>query len=78
MDKTIRNVARRSAIAVFFVMALMGWFCRQEPAVCAWRGVLGAAAMYLVVRIAGAIIVSVLIDAMAQNESQKIQQGDKT
>jgi hypothetical protein len=78
MDKTIRNIARRCAIAVFFIMALMGWFCHQDPAVCAWRGILGAAVMYLVVRAAGAIIVGVLIDAMAQSESQKIQRGDNT
>jgi hypothetical protein len=78
MDRTLRHIARRCAIAVFFLMALTGWLCGQEPAVCAWRGILGAAAMYLVVRTAAAIIIHVLIDAMAQSEARKTQLKDKS
>ena len=69
----MKNIAWRCAIAVFFLMTLTGWFCRQEPAVCAWRGILGAVAMYAVVRMAGAVIIGVLIDAMARSEAQKMQ-----
>ena len=63
----------QAAIAVFFLMTLTGWFCGQEPSVCAWRGIAGAAAMYAVVRMAGAIIIGVLIDTMARTEAQKMQ-----
>jgi hypothetical protein len=68
----MKNIAWRCAIAVFFLMTLTGWICGQEPAVCAWRGISGAVAMYAVVRIAGAIIINVIIDAMASSEAQKM------
>jgi hypothetical protein len=72
----MKNIAWRCAIAVFFVMTLTGWFCGQDPGVCTWRGIAGAVAMYAVVRIAGAIIINVLIDAMARSEAQKMQPGE--
>lgn len=69
----MKNIAWRCAISVFFLMTLTGWFCGQEPSVCAWRGIAGAVAMYAVVRMAGSIIIGVLIDAMARSEAQKMQ-----
>lgn len=73
MEKMFRNIAWRSAIVVFFLMGLVGWFCGQESAVCAWRGICGAVVMYAVVRVAGIIIFGVVIDAMARSEARKMQ-----
>jgi hypothetical protein len=71
MDKSFKNIAWRCAIAVFFLMTLTAWFYGQEPAVCAWRGISGAVVMYVVVRVAGAIIYGMIIDAMARSEAKK-------
>lgn len=73
MDKTFKNTAWRIAIAVFFLMAVTGWFYGQEPGDCAWRGICGATVMYVVVRVAGTIIYGIIIDAMARGEAKKLQ-----
>ncbi len=77
MDKTILRIARIAAIMAFFVMALAGWFCHGDPAVCAWRGIIGAIVMYTAVRIAGAMLVKIVIDAMVRDEMKKNNHGDK-
>jgi hypothetical protein len=73
MDKTLKNIAWRCTLAVFFLMTLVGWLCGQEPAVCAWRGLCGAVMMYVVVRVAGTIIFGIVIDAMARSEADKMR-----
>jgi|GEM_PF-528831 hypothetical protein len=78
MDKTIERYAKVIAIMVFFVMALAGWFYSNDPAVCAWRGFIGAIVMYAAVRIAGAVLTSMIINAAVQDELKKSSEGDKT
>jgi hypothetical protein len=78
MDKTIGKYAKIAAILVFFIMGLAGWFCRNEPAVCAWRGLIGAVVMYAAVRIAGAVLTSVIINAAVEDELKKNNDGDKS
>jgi hypothetical protein len=77
MDKTITKYAKMAAVLVFFVMGLAGWCCSNDPAVCAWRGLIGAIVMYVAVRIAGAILTSVIINAAVQDELKKNSAGDK-
>jgi hypothetical protein len=77
MDKTIQRIARIAAIMAFFVMALAGWFSHGDPAVCAWRSIIGAIVMYTAVRIAGAMLVKIVIDAMVRDEMKKNNHGDK-
>ena len=71
MDKTTRAIAIRLSVMLFFIMALTGWFCGHEPAVCAARAVIGAATLYLVVRIAGNLVVRMLIEAMAKDQARR-------
>ena len=78
MDRSILKTARLAAIMAFFVMALVGWFSHGDPAVCAWRGVIGAIVMYAAVRIAGAMFIKILIDAMVRDEMKKNNHGDKS
>ncbi len=76
MDKTILKIARIAAIMAFFIMALAGWFSQGDPAVCAWRGIIGAIVMYAAVRIAGAMLMKIIIDTMVREEMKKNNQGD--
>ncbi len=71
MDKTVKRIAAAAAIVLFFVMAFTGWFCGQEPAVCAWRAMLGAAAIYLTVSIAGNLVMRMLLEAIAQDQARR-------
>lgn len=77
MDKTILKYAKIGAVLVFFIMGLAGWFSKNDPAVCAWRGLIGAIVMYTVVRIAGAMFAHVIIDAAVNDELKKNNPGDK-
>jgi uncharacterized membrane protein len=74
MDKAIRRYAWVFAILVFFVMAVAGWFSHGDPAVCAWRGLMGGIVMYTVVRIAGAALLHILIETAVQEEVKKNNQ----
>lgn len=56
---------------LFFIMALTGWLCGLEPVVCAWRAFIGAITLYLVVRIAGNLVVRILLDAMARDQARR-------
>jgi len=77
MDKTINKYAKIGAILVFFVMGLAGWFCQNDAAICAWRGLIGAIVMYAIVRIAGAMFAHIIIDAAVQDELKKIDTGEQ-
>lgn len=77
MDNTVIRYAKIGAALVFFAMGLAGWVCQNEPAVCAWRGVIGAIVMYTVVRIAGAMFVHIVIDAAVEDELKRNNPGDK-
>jgi len=71
MDRTAKRIAAASAIALFFVMAIAGWLYGQDPAECAWRSMIGAAAIYLAVRVAGNLAIRILIEAMAQDQMRR-------
>jgi len=74
MDKATRAIAVRLSVLLFFIMALTGWLYGQEPVVCAWRAMIGATALYLVVRIAGNLVVRMLLEAMAQDQARRREQ----
>lgn len=72
MDKTTRAIAIRLSVLLFFIMALTGWCCGHEPAVCTARAVIGAATLYLIVRIAGNLVVRMLIETMADEQARRV------
>jgi hypothetical protein len=76
MDKTTRKIAVRLAVALFFVMALVGWISGHEPAEIARRAAIGAVALYLVAQIAGNLAMRVLLEAMARDQARRQQQGE--
>ena len=76
MDKTLRTIAVQLAALLFFVMALTGWLYGHAPVVCAQRAFIGAAALYLLVRIAGNLAVRILVEAMAQDQMRRRQKNN--
>jgi len=76
MDKTLRTIAVQLAALLFFVMALTGWLYGHAPGVCVRRAFIGAAAIYLVVRVAGNLAVRILVEAMAQDHIRRRQKNN--
>ena len=73
MDKITRSIAIRLAVVLFFVMGLVGWMSGHEPAVCAWRAFVGAFIIYLTLRVAGNLVVRMLLEAMARQQVRRDQ-----
>jgi len=76
MHKSIRSIAMRFALLMFFVMAVVGWFCGQSPPTCCRRAILGAIATYICISIAANMIVKIVINQMirsklAENQNTK-------
>jgi len=54
----------------FFALAIVGWFSDVPPLTCALRALAGAAAMYVVVRVAGRIVMNIMVDAVMRSLTQ--------
>ncbi len=67
MDKPIRQIAVCLAVLLFFLMAAAGWLSGHEPAVCTQRALVGAVVLYLATRVAGNLVMRILVQAMAQD-----------
>ena len=79
MNREIRTIAVQVAVLVLFVLAIVSWCYGCSPGKCAARAVLGAAVMYIMVTIAGHLIVRILLGAIVESklEKQKADQKGK-
>jgi uncharacterized membrane protein YuzA (DUF378 family) len=62
----MRHFATMTAVIGFFVLAFVGWFNEVDVFICGMRALGGAVALYLVVGLAGTIIVRIIADAAVQ------------
>ncbi|MCD6175911.1 MAG: hypothetical protein DRP56_01460 [Planctomycetota bacterium] len=72
-QKTIKQIAIRAAVLLFFVMAAVGWGCGLSPGTCSSRALLGACAAYILVRTAGQLVIRVLISALVDAQIKRCQ-----
>ena len=77
MERSVRSAAVQMAVLVFFAMAIAGWLWRCSPGACAARAFGGAVAMYIVVMIAGRLVVKIIIHAMVDNQMRKQAERNK-
>lgn len=74
----MNRIAIKIALAGFFALALVGWASELDVLTCATRALMGAAAVYLVTRIALGWLIGVLVRAMAQpSGSERRRDGSK-
>ncbi len=59
----IRQASIIMAVAGFFIVAIVGTVSGVEPHVCSIRALIGAAFMYVLGRLAGALAVRMMADA---------------
>lgn len=67
------------AVVGFFALALAGWVNGVSPYTCSVKAAAGAVAIYIVARIAGRLIASIVADAivrsMPRSPGNEEQQG---
>lgn len=66
-----RQLAITVAVVGAFALALVGWCSGLPPHTCAMRAAIGMVALYLMVRVAGRIIVAIIADAIVRNASDQ-------
>ena len=59
----MRQLSMMAAVIGFFALAFVGWFNGVPVFVCALRALCGAVAVYLVMGLAGTVIVRIIADA---------------
>ena len=77
MTKTIRSIAGCCAIAIFFVMSLVGWLFKCSPATCCNRALMGEVITYVAVSWAGTIVYRLLLNAMIESRVRKAAGGNR-
>jgi len=73
MHRYVNQVAVQAGVLLFFVIGVVGWCCGLQPETCASRAVAGAAAVYVVVRVAGKLVVQVLVAALVEDQLRRKQ-----
>lgn len=77
LNQSIQRTAVRIAVLLFFVMAVVGWLSGLEPATCASRALMGAVVVFFTVRLAGKLVIRVLVGALVEDQVRRRQQQGK-
>ena len=59
----MKQLAKTAAAIGFFGLAFVGWSTGVPVFICGLRALAGAAALYVLVRLAGAAVVRIVVDA---------------
>jgi hypothetical protein len=62
----MRQLASMTAVIGFFALAFVGWFSDVPVFTCGMRALGGAVAIYLVMGVAGTIVVRIVAEAAVQ------------
>ena len=62
----MRQLAAMVAVIGFFALAFVGWFNGVPVFICGMRALGGAVAIYLVVGLAGTVVIRIIADAAVQ------------
>jgi len=71
----MNRTALTIAVMAFFVLAIVAWAGGCTTFACAVRGLIGAAATYLIVRIAYKLLVRIIADAMVRSQLERDREG---
>ena len=78
MIQALRRIAVSVAVVGFFGLALVSWLSGLEPLDCSIRAVVGAAALFVVVMIAGKLALSIIVSAIVQNSQPQSSLKDES
>lgn len=71
MNSNIRTIAIKAAVAMYFLMSIVGMYTGVCSATDCKRAFIGAIITYVTVSIVGNIILSIIIDNLADKKSQE-------
>ncbi|MBN1124141.1 MAG: hypothetical protein JXA82_03975 [Sedimentisphaerales bacterium] len=74
MENKIKPIAGSLGVAMFFIIAIVAWISDCEPGTCAYRALVGGIVAYIVVSIAGRIILRILVDEIIENQVRQYSQ----
>ena len=73
----MKQLAIKTAVVSFFVLAAIGWLSGLSNFDCSLRALTGAIAVYVVMIVAGRLLVGVMVQTIVSN-SGKDEAKDKT
>jgi len=73
----MRRAAAILAVVAFFGMAVIGAASGAPPFTCAVRALAGAAITYVLMRVAGRIVVNILVDAIVGSVPPPSEEKDR-
>lgn len=76
-EKNIKRVAVQLAVLMFFVISIVAWASGLSPATSASRAMTAAVAVYILVRLAGKLVCSVLMRALVNEQIRRRQQSQQ-
>ncbi len=73
----MKRLATISAVATFFVMALVGWACDVSVFVCSLKALAGAVAIFVLLRWAGSVVAGIVASAIVDAGSATTRKGNQ-
>ena len=73
----MRKLAISVATIGFFVLAFVGWFSGVPAFVCGLRALAGAAALYVLINLAGSAVIRIIVDAAIKARQRDPNTGDE-
>ncbi len=74
----MKQAAVTVAVMGFFVLAGVGWVAGLSPSDCAFKALLGAAALYVLTKMAGRMIVNVMVRTIVSANTSAAKSGEDT
>ena len=71
MTNKIKTFAIRAAVTMYFLMSIVGTYTGVSPATACKRAFIGSVVTYIAISIIGNIILSIVIDNLANKKSQE-------
>ena len=74
----MKQTAVTIAVMGFFVLAGVGWVAGLSPSDCAFKALLGAAALYVLTKLAGRMVVNIMVSTIVSANTSAAASGEDT
>lgn len=73
----MRGFAITIAVLGFFAMSAVGLECGVPVFPCAMRALAGAAGLYILAKLAGKVVLNIVVDAVVRDQSKRTMQDPR-
>lgn len=78
MNFSVKAIALKAAVIMFFVMCFIGHYRKHESDVCCQRALIGALIVYALIAFTGKMIFSFIVDVLAKEKTQQMQANENS